>query len=130
MTQEDIDQAYDYHHEFMSWGMRSANSPIAYALSRLGHDDLSVGYTDVCRRSLRETENGSYYVGTFVVELPEEAKAWMMRFGHSLGGKETRRSYEARKALRKTSSDHKTKVKPGKQGGMVKPFEFELGLDE
>ncbi len=110
----------------MAWGMHSANSPIAYALNRLGHADLSVGYTNVCSRSLRETDNGSYYVGTVVTTLPEDARAWMLRFGHSLSGKESKRSYEARKTLRKTSSDYKTKVKPGKQGGLVKPFEFEL----
>ena len=128
MTQEDINQAYDHQHEFMAWGMKSANSPIVYALKRLGYDDLSVGYTDVCRRSLRETDNGSYYVGTFVVALPEEAHDWMIRFGLSLSGKESKRSYEARKALRKTSSDHKTPVKPGKAGKLVKPFEFELEI--
>lgn len=126
MTQEDINQAYDYHHEFMAWGMHSANSPIACALNRLGHTDLSVGYANVCRRSLKETDNGPFYVGTFVTTLPEDARAFMLRFGHSLSGKESKRSYEARKALRKTSSDHKTKVKPGTQGKLVKPFEFEL----
>lgn len=129
MTQEDINQAYDHHHEFVAWGMVAANSPITYALKRLGYDDLTVGYSEVRRRSLRETDNGSFFVGTFVVALPEDAQAWMMSFGHSLGGKESKRSYEARKALRKTSSDFKKKVKPGKQGGLVKPFEFELELE-
>jgi hypothetical protein len=108
--------------------MCSRMNPIALALKRVGLD-YSVGYREICKRRPATTEDGmAFFAAVHVVDLPESAVGFMRAFGYSLSGKESKRAFETRKALRRTSSDHKTPVKPGKQRGLVKPFEFELCL--
>lgn len=105
-------------------------NPIALALRRLGFDALSVGYTEIRRREPAITDDGlAFFVSHHVVDLPEEAQSFMRGFGYSLGGKESKRSFEARKALRRTSSDHKTAVRPVQQGKLVEPFEFAVSSE-
>lgn len=107
--------------------MCSRENPIALALRRLGHEDLSVGYGAINRRQPAKTEDGmAFFSESHVVDLPENAVGFMRAFGYSLSGKESKRAFETRKALRKTSSDYKKPVKPGKQGDLVESFEFEL----
>lgn len=129
MTEEDIIEAYDYHQQPGIWWMCNRNNPIALALKRLGFD-YSVNYRAVGTRRRAATDDGlDYFIAVHVVDLPDEAASFMRRFGYSLGGKETKKSFEARKRFRKTSSDHKVPVKPHKLGKRVEPFEFKLRLD-
>jgi hypothetical protein len=110
--------------------MCSRNNPIALALKRLGYD-LSVGYRGVYDRKPATTVDGmAYFVAVPVTALPESAVGFMRAFGYSTSGKESKRSFQARKRLRRTSSDHKKPVVATKQGKSVEPFEFELELDQ
>jgi len=110
--------------------MCSKMNPIALALRRLGIEDHSVGYKLVSKVRPAQTADGmDYFVGTPVAVLPEKAVSFMRQFGYSLGGKETKGSFKTRKALRKTSSDHKTPVESVKRAKRVEPFEFELELE-
>jgi hypothetical protein len=109
--------------------MCSRTNPISLALRRLGLD-YSVNYRDVCTRRPDTTEDGlDYYITVHVLALPEDAASFMRAFGYSLRGKESKRSFETRKALRRTSSDHKVPVRPYKPGDLVEPFEFEIDLE-
>jgi len=129
VTQEDINQAYAYHFQPGIWWMCSKMNPIALALKRLGFEDYSVSYRDVCTRRPESTEDGlTYYISVHVLTLPGGAQSFMRAFGYSLGGKESKRSFETRKALRRTSSDHRVPVKPYEVGKLVEPFEFDLDL--
>lgn len=110
--------------------MCSRKNPIALALKRLGYD-LSVGYKRVYDREPATTTDGmDYFIAIPVAKLPESAIGFMRAFGYSTRGKESKKAFETRKRLRKTSSDHKTPVVATKQGKMVEPFEFELELDQ
>jgi hypothetical protein len=70
----------------------------------------------------------AYFVGVHVVDLPKDAVNFMRRFGHSLRGKESKRAFETRKALHKTSSDFKKTLVASKQSKLVEPFDFDLDL--
>lgn len=114
VAEEDIKLAYSKH---TAWWLDPEFTPIACAARRLG-----------IAKTARVSYDSAIFDGKSVPMSPE-MRAYTLAFGHSLHGAVPSRIHEARKALRKTSSDHKTEVTRDRVWPRVTPATFPTAVE-